>query len=93
MVIGDNAFDTIADLAGPSEPNIARIHMPDSIRALYGIDQVRNCIWWSKNEKTYKRIFHKFFFSETDGHQLNVDDDDDDNKSEYSIFSHRINQP
>lgn len=60
----NNIFDVLLDIGGSEEPSIAQKHYPDSIRAKFGIDGIRNAIWWTKNVKVYGKSFSKFFFEE-----------------------------
>lgn len=50
-----NAIQICLDLIGPSEPALAKKIAPNSLRALYAVDRLRNCCYSSKNEKDVKR--------------------------------------
>eukprot|EP00483_Globobulimina_turgida_P013192 UN13216 len=55
-----NAFKTIKTLVGPDDPEIARSEAPNSIRATFGIDRIKNCCWYSSNQKQYSHKLQHF---------------------------------
>ena len=48
-----NVWKSINTFIGPDDPEIARSEAPQSIRALFGQDRIRNCCWYSANINQY----------------------------------------
>ena len=44
LLTGDDAVNRLRDVCGPYLPEIARHLRPDSVRAVYGVDAVRNAV-------------------------------------------------
>ena len=61
LVYGNDIYDEMKDLAGPFDPRTAKLQDPQSIRAKYGIDTVRNAIWFTKNEDSLQKNMDYFF--------------------------------
>ena len=60
-VIGENSIENIKILIGPSNPLGAKEQSPNSIRALFGQDSVKNAVECSLDETAYKRECDLFF--------------------------------
>lgn len=60
-LIADDAFDRLSKLCGPVDSTEARDSAPHSIRAQYGIDNVKNAIHCSETRDDIKREIDFFF--------------------------------
>ncbi|KAF7730561.1 Nucleoside diphosphate kinase 6 [Apophysomyces ossiformis] len=56
-----NAIKEWRALIGPTHPCRARIHQPDTLRALYGLTDTRNSFHGSDSNETAKREIEYFF--------------------------------
>lgn len=43
-VRGEDAVTTLRELAGPFDPEIGRVLRPDTLRAVHGVDSVKNAV-------------------------------------------------
>ncbi len=57
MLITKGIFNELKSIIGPSDPSIAKKINPNSIRTLYGKDIVRNCVYFTKSKRHYKKVF------------------------------------
>lgn len=56
-----DAINKWRDLIGPTNCQIARMEKPNSIRAIYGIEGVRNAVHGSDSENSAEREINLFF--------------------------------
>lgn len=61
-LIADNAYDKLVEICGPEDPLIAKEKAADTMRALYGIDLIKNAIHFTDKIENINREV-KFFFS------------------------------
>merc|ERR1719242_286794 len=61
LVSGPSVRERLEDLIGHSDPAVAKQRDPQCIRALYGIDEARNCVWWTRSEESYQMLYDKVF--------------------------------
>lgn len=62
-ILGKNAINICLDLIGPEDPDNARKMYPETVRAQYGIDKIRNGIHVSTSTKSAERV--RFFNDDT----------------------------
>ena len=60
----NNVIQRLRNLIGPEDINDARKNYPDSLRAKYGLDSLRNAVHCSLTENLAKKEI-KFFFPES----------------------------
>jgi len=73
LVSGENVRPRLAKLVGHRSPRRAKEEDPQSIRALYGIDDHRNCVWWTRGDESFRKLHGKLF----GGHHSDYDSDAD----------------
>ena len=59
-----NAIKKLANLVGPRDPNNARKINPQSLRALFGEDILKNACQCSKNQQTFAKFRDNLFFDQ-----------------------------
>lgn len=62
-IIGESAFDQLKVICGPEDFDEAKNKFPSSLRALYGIDNIRNAVMMSKDAAMNQHDL-EFFFSQ-----------------------------
>eukprot|EP01084_Bolivina_argentea_P044156 81285_1 len=77
----EGIFQDLKEIIGPSDPSIARKINPNSIRALYGKDIVKNCVYYTKSKRHYKKVFSFFFFVDVSEQPLDETGDADNSNS------------
>uniref|UniRef100_R4G3W0 Putative nucleoside diphosphate kinase domains-containing protein n=1 Tax=Rhodnius prolixus TaxID=13249 RepID=R4G3W0_RHOPR len=46
-LVGENAVDRLKKIAGPIDPNVAKVQEPSSIIALFGFDEIHNSFYYA----------------------------------------------
>ena len=68
----EKCFATLGSIMGEEAPAIAKVQTPNSIRALFGEDLVKNAVYFTKNIRAYKKTLPNFFFDEKSIHPTTV---------------------
>jgi len=55
LLAREDPFTLLNELSGPENPSIAKEESPESIRSIYGVDEIKNAIYGSKNSFTVLR--------------------------------------
>jgi nucleoside diphosphate kinase len=55
LLAREDPFNLLSELSGPENPAVAKEESPESIRSLYGADEIKNAIYCSKNSASVLR--------------------------------------
>lgn len=62
-LVGENAVDRLKKIAGPIDPNVAKVQEPSSIIALFGFDEIHNSFYYAPSVSVAAKVlFTAFFF-------------------------------
>ena len=56
QLLGPDAVTRLLDIVGPEDPEDAKAKHPESLRAIYGIDKIRNAIYVSKTSESSENV-------------------------------------
>ena len=91
MVISkEGIFNELNAIVGPADPFVARKTSPYSIRALFGKDIVRNCVYWAKSRRHYRKVFSFFFFEQKENLLLYPADSDSHHQLSNGHINHDV---
>jgi len=55
LLAKEDPFPLLNELSGPENPTVAKAENPESIRSIYGVDEIKNAIYGSKNAASVLR--------------------------------------
>lgn len=62
-LISRNAVQRLIDVCGPVDPGDAKAHSPNSLRAKFGKDLLKNAVHCSETAAASKRVSRRYLFS------------------------------
>ena len=61
LVSAHSIRQRLRHLIGHQSPQIAKQENPHSVRAQFGIDDTRNCVWWTRSDDSFQKLFDRVF--------------------------------
>ena len=95
LVKGENVYKELSLVVGPDDPDVAKIQAPNSIRAKYGVDKIRNVLYFTKNKDIFMQTQRYFFFDEplTINSDTTTNKQSKNKKDNLQLSLHSVSQP